>query len=197
VAAAGPAYPLDQALAGGWSFVGFSADEEALAAGAVTPLFTFWQGPPGATPGAAQDGWHSIDVGLWLQIQRASNLLPSGLQLALPGAEMSAPIPIDRRRLYLQAASVRSLNGAAARAGVVWQGSPPPAEDGVTETGVLGTQYIALNSSHAAWTPVAGLLTAPASAQTAQVLLAGEEAVAEARGLLLLPVTPPIPLNGQ
>ena len=67
---------------------------------------------PGATPGAAQEGWYSIDAGLWLHVQRVANLLPSGLRLGLPDAPAAAPIPVDERLLYLMAAEVRPFEAA-------------------------------------------------------------------------------------
>jgi hypothetical protein len=191
VAAAGPARLLDQGLDNGWSFIGYSADEEALAAGAMTPVFYFWQGPPGATPGTAQEGWYSIDAGLWLQIDQASNLLAGGQLLTLPANPATETVPVDERLLYLQAARARSLNGAATQVGVRWHtGAPGNAGEATGDSAV--TQYVAIHLKHPDWTPVGGLLAAPAGASGAQVLLAGADgATAEADELLLLPVTPP------
>lgn len=189
VAAAGPARLLDQGLEDGWTLLGYSADEEALAAGAVAPVFYFWQGPLGEVPGTVQDGWYSIDAGTWLQIDRTSSLLAGRQRLALPEPAAAKAVTISDRRMYLQAARVTSHNGLPVKFGITWQGE---LSGGQSTT----TQFVAANIRDKNGKPVAGLLAAPAGARTAQVLLSGYNAAAEADAseLLLLPVKPPAAL---
>lgn len=199
VAAAGPARLLDQSMDDGWSFVGFTADEGALAAGAMAPVFYFWQGPAGVTPGSAQDGWYNIDAGLWLAIDRTGSLLPDDGRLTSDGASAedasaaaqakTAPVQVDRRLLYLLSGRLRGDGGSLRAA---WQ------DAGGSRT---AQQRIASATSGAAWTAAAGLLTPPPDAVALEVVLTGpsasgpaENSPAEAEQLLLLPVKPPAPL---
>lgn len=79
IAAAGPARALGQPMDGAWTFVGYTADETALAAGASTGAFYFWRGPQDAVPGDAVHGWYNLDAGYWLQaVAQTSSLLPNG-----------------------------------------------------------------------------------------------------------------------
>jgi len=191
VAATGPARLLDQGMDDGWSFVGFTTDEEALAAGAMAPIFYFWQGPPGVMPGSAQDGWYNIDAGLWLAIDRTGSLFPSDGRLTLADAatedaSTAGPVKVDRRLFYLLAGRL----GSGGSLNVTWQDAAGSR---------LPRQKIAAANSAADWTAAAGLLTPPPDAAAVEVVLTGasnggESGSAEAEQLLLLPVEPPAPL---
>ena len=62
-----------------WILLGYSVDEDALIRGEASPLWVYWQGPPGETAGSHADGWFDLGDGLWVQItEEASNLLING-----------------------------------------------------------------------------------------------------------------------
>jgi hypothetical protein len=115
VATAGPALRIDQAIGDGWTFEGMSADEQALAGGAITTVFYFWRGPGDVAAGTAEDGWYSLDVGYWLQIEEGTaSLIPNG-NLELPAAEAAeAEFPLD----YLSGEPATAKLAVAAREGV-------------------------------------------------------------------------------
>jgi len=96
VAAAGPAYGIDQDVSPDWTLAGFTADEESLAGGATAPVFYFWRGPAAAVPGNAAGGWYSLDVGYWLQIDSSGqSLLPNGDLELPPDSSAAAAFPLD------------------------------------------------------------------------------------------------------
>jgi tetratricopeptide (TPR) repeat protein len=95
VAAAGPALRLDQSLDEGWTLLGITADEAALAADETAKVFFFWRGPQGSAPGQAQDGWYSIDVGTWIHIADVASLLPNGDFELMPDEIETAGFPLD------------------------------------------------------------------------------------------------------
>jgi tetratricopeptide (TPR) repeat protein len=97
VADIGPALVLNQDAGSGWTLAGFTADEQALAAGAVTTAFYFWRGPEGVTPGQASEGWYSLDAGYWLQIDDSTtSLLPNGnFERSAEDAEEGMSFPRD------------------------------------------------------------------------------------------------------
>ncbi|NOZ71017.1 MAG: hypothetical protein GXP38_03745 [Chloroflexi bacterium] len=80
MATAGPAVSLNHELDNGWTFLGYTIDESALAAGRSTPSFLYWLGVPGVVPGFPKDGWVEVgDNALWIQIiEYATNLLSNG-----------------------------------------------------------------------------------------------------------------------
>jgi hypothetical protein len=115
VSATGPALRLDQEVGDGWTFVGMTADEQALAGGAITTAFYFWRGPVDMTAGTGEDGWYSLDVGYWLQIEEGTaSLIPNG-NLELPAAEAAtAEFPLD----YLRGEPATDLLEISMRDGV-------------------------------------------------------------------------------
>jgi tetratricopeptide (TPR) repeat protein len=122
LAATGPALAVNQEVDGGWTLLGMTADEEALAAGAITTVFYFWHGPVDAIPGSAEEGWYSIDVDTWLQIEDgAASLLPNGNFEMEPREAEATGFPLDYASGEPAGEYVQSTerNGAATRATVL------------------------------------------------------------------------------